>query len=439
MSRFLVAMPPRARNLGAGLLVVGLLLSLPVGAQEEEPEETNVVASLRFQVGELITQANTCLEEGDIECAQDRIRSIERIRDLNTYEEAQLYNFTVFLSVEIEDFDAAIAAYEKMLALPRDELPAGLIDTSMRNLSSLYLQQEKWEEGLAYYLEWLELPFVTPSPDDYALLGNIYYQMERWEDGIPAMQQAIDAAVALGEMPEENWYTLLYVFHFQLEQIPEVIDTLTILVENWTKRRHMQALAGQFSGQDRFTDTLVLYESMYESGFLESGRDWLSLASLYMNAEVPYKAAVLMEKGLNEGVIESTHENWRRLAQAWQMAQDYEKALPALETASSLAEDGQIDQMLGQSFIRLARWEDCVEATRSALDRGGLDEPAYAQIQLGTCLLNLREFQQARAAFVAASDDDNRRDEAQTFIRYVDEEMRRQRANEEALAALDAR
>jgi tetratricopeptide (TPR) repeat protein len=155
-----------------------------------------------------------------------------------------------------------------------------------------------------------------------------------------------------------------------------------------------------------------------------------------LNADIPYKAAALLQKGLDDGTIDSTLANWRLLAQAWQLSQNFEKALPALQKASSLAEDGEIDRMLGQSYIRLARWQECVDASQKALDRGGLREPAYVQIQLGTCLLNQRKFQEARSAFVAARADENRRQEAQTFINYVDEEIKRQRANDEALASL---
>jgi tetratricopeptide (TPR) repeat protein len=444
MANFL---PHSRRWLRAGGLFAALLLALPVAAQESGSQqaegqqdsgqqESKVVPALRFSVGEQFNEAQICVEEGDIECAQEIVEDISRIRDLNTYERGQLYNFTAFLSFELDDTAGAIEAYQSILELPRDELPDSLVGSSMRNLATLYLQEERLEEGLELYIRWMDLPFIQVNSQDYALLASIYYQLERWSDGLAAIDEAIKLANDKGELGEENWYVMKYVFNYQLERPDAVIDTLTVLVENWTKRRHIIALAGQLSEQDREHDTLTLYEAAYESGFLEQGTEWVALANLYMSARTPVKAATVLQEGLDAGVIESTQSNWRLLAQAWQAAAEHEKALPALRRASELADDGQVDRLLAQSLARLADWEGCVEAGRSAVRRGDLTEPGYVNIQLGTCLMYLGRLEEAREAFRAALEDERRAEDADRFLRYVAEEMNRERENAALLASL---
>jgi tetratricopeptide (TPR) repeat protein len=404
--------------------------------QRQGQQQTKVVPTMRLSISDDFTEANTCLEEGDIECAQEILDDVSRIRDLNNYERGQLYNFQAFMAYELDDVDAAISAYESIMELPQEDLPDGLISSSMRNLATLYLQVERLQEGLDLYQQWMDLPYITPNSNDYYLLASIHYQMEQYADGIPPIQQAIKLANDRGELGEENWYVLLYVFYYQLEQTDNVIDTLTILVENWTKRSHVLALAGQLSEQGRDDDTLTLFESAYEAGWLNLGTEWVQLANLYLNAGTPYKAAVLLDKGLEDDIIESTDSNWRLLAQAWQLSAEHEKALPALRQASDLAEDGRVDQLLAQSLARLALWDECAVAAQKALDRGGLTEEGYVQMQLGQCLVNQRKYDEARVAFQAARSDDRRAEDAGRWLNFINEEVKRERANAEALAAV---
>ncbi|HUF71987.1 MAG TPA: hypothetical protein VMR74_03705, partial [Gammaproteobacteria bacterium] len=97
---------------------------------------------------------------------------------------------------------------------------------------------------------------------------------------------------------------------------------------------------------------------------------------------------------------------------------------------------GEIDRLLAQSYQRLGRWEECAEASRSALDRGGLDRTDYVYMQLGNCLLNLKEYQAARTAFQQAAADERLAADARRWIAYVDETVTRERNNAALIASL---
>jgi tetratricopeptide (TPR) repeat protein len=428
------------------LLVLGLF-SLPVAAQRagagnEEgqgaaapPGETKVIPSMRTIVYDQLNKAQLCLDEGDLECAEEELNSLQRRRDLNNYEISQLWNFRAFLSYEVDDFDGAVEAYETILALPFEDMPDGMIQSSMRNLSTLYLQLERFQEGLDMFMQWMNLPTVEPGPRDYYLLATIYYQMQLFTDGIPAILQAIEMANESGSIGEESWYQLLYVFYFEEEQTDKVIETLTFMVENWTKRQWVLALAGQLSGQERDNETLTLFETAYEAGWLVRGSEWVQLANMYLNGQAPYKAATLLDKGLSDGTIESTESNWRLFAQALQLAQEHEDAIPAFERASELSDDGEIDRQLVQSLIRLARWDDCAEAARRSLTRE-LERPDLVNIYLGQCLMTLKRYDEARNAFTAARRDERSEDDADRFLQYLNTLIARDRSNQEALASL---
>jgi tetratricopeptide (TPR) repeat protein len=154
---------------------------------------------------------------------------------------------------------------------------------------------------------------------------------------------------------------------------------------------------------------------------------------MLMQADIPYKAAKIMQEGLDEGTIESTESNWRLLSQAWQLAQEDEEALPALTRASSLASDGDLDMRLAMSYANLARWEECIEASRDALRRGGINRTDQANLTLGNCLTELKQYGEARSAFQAALRDDRSRATAQQWLQYIQAEETREAQIAQAL------
>jgi tetratricopeptide (TPR) repeat protein len=159
----------------------------------------------------------------------------------------------------------------------------------------------------------------------------------------------------------------------------------------------------------------------------------VNLAQMLLQADIPFKAARILDKGLDDGTIESTESNWRLLSQAWQLAQEDEEALPALSRASSLSSDGELDMRLAMSYANLARWEDCITASREALRRGGLNRTDQANLTLGNCLTETKQYREARNAFQAAQQDQRSRSTAQQWLQYIAAEETREEQIAQAL------
>ena len=139
---------------------------------------------------------------------------------------------------------------------------------------------------------------------------------------------------------------------------------------------------------------------------------------------------------MNSGVIESTEANWRVLAQAWQLSQENEKAIPALSRAASLAENGELDIRLAQAYQNLLQWDDCIESARTGLRKGDLRRSDQGNMILGACLFEASEFDAARTAFTRASEDTRSRTNAQSWIQYVNAEEDREQQLSAAMADL---
>ena len=146
------------------------------------------------------------------------------------------------------------------------------------------------------------------------------------------------------------------------------------------------------------------------------------------------RAGKILEAKLADKTVSSTLEHWRLLAQAWTMAHESERAIPALTRAAELSPDGTMDVILAQTYINLGRWEESVTAARNALRKGGLSRPDQVQVMLGQSLFELGRFDEARDAFRAAQSDRRSRQLAAQWLNYIDSEQERQA---ELAAALD--
>jgi hypothetical protein len=78
-----------------------------------------------------------------------------------------------------------------------------------------------------------------------------------------------------------------------------------------------------------------------------------------------------------------------------------------------------------------------VEASRTALSRGGLSRADSANIVLGMCLMELQRFDQARSAFQAARADARSRQAADRWLQFIDTEVARKRDIERQFARLE--
>jgi len=151
------------------------------------------------------------------------------------------------------------------------------------------------------------------------------------------------------------------------------------------------------------------------------------MAQLYLQAEVPYKAATLLQEKMDAGVVPKNEKHYRLLSQAWMLSMEDEKAIPALQAAAKLANDGELDHRLANAFLNIGKYGDCVTSANTAVRKGSLKNPDNVQISLGMCLYNLRRYPDAKAAFNKAAKTPRSQRTAAQWIRVIDAEVERNR------------
>jgi tetratricopeptide (TPR) repeat protein len=321
------------------------------------------------------------------------------------------------------NYDAALRYFETAVKL--DKLPNETHFALMYQIAQLYFMQDRFDEAL----DRLDLWFCTVPPEKvtsaaYVLKASIYAQ----QDDFPNVLAAIDQAIAMDDDPKEAWYQVKLAAHSELEQYPQAAETLEILISRWPdKKLYWTQLSQIYYKLKQDERALAVLALAYRKNLLDKQGDITYLSSLYSNADVPYKAAQVMEKGIRDGVVQATRTHWTLTADAWYAAEELERALAAYEEAGKAADNGEIELRRGFILVDLERWPAALEALNLALQKGGLDDNRTGEAYLlrGMAQFNLGNLDSASADWGRAGRYERSRDAARQWMNHLQEERQR--------------
>ena len=430
-----------ARSLMASILTVTCSLSVVVvdrvfdagfignaSAQEPKKErETRKTPALRNNIYEKLAEAQVFAEAKQYVEAQevldDMLDATSKKSKLNGYELANVYNTYAYLRYVVEDYEGALNYYQKVID-QRPDIPVALEVGTLYTVAQLYFLQEKWERGIDTLIQWMSLS-ETPSTNAYVLLANGYFQLKDYDRSLENIQIAIQREEAAGKLPKEQWYNLARFIHFDRSNYAEALDILEILIMYYPKKQYWVQASHLYGEEKDDARQLAILEASYEQNLLDRSQDIVLLSQLYLNAEVPFPAARVLEKGFADEVVETESKNYELAGVAWRQAQEVAKSLPMLEAAASKSEKGELYARLGNVYLDVDKNKDAVDALLKGLDKGGVKRPDQARLALGMAYFNLGDFSAARRAFREARKDERAKSYADQWLKYISSEERR--------------
>lgn len=407
--------------------IVSLLLAGPVLAQSDEEGDNTKTKQAQAVSKEVYDEIQKAQEMVDNKDYQSALRLLDRLYDpddLTEYEQANVLNYIGFIHFEQENVPKAIETYERMLAIP--SLEAQMRKQTTYTLAQLNTMEERYTKALDLLNTWFTLE-TNPGPAAYVLLAQVYYQLERYGDMVEPIETAMNIARERDLEVKEDWYVLLNFAYFQQENYAKVRDIQKILLQNWPKKRYWFSLAGAYTELGEDQNLIAAYDAAYTQGMFEKETEFVTMAQLYLQREVPYKAGKLLEEKMADGTVSENAKNYRLLSQAWQLAQEDAKAIPALIEAAERSNDGELDVRLGNAYLNTANYDDCADAVQSGINKGGLKNPDNAYISLGMCLYNLNRYDQSIQAFREARKTPRSRRVADQWITVIEADVERNR------------
>jgi tetratricopeptide (TPR) repeat protein len=405
--------------------MIGTALTLnPVNAQEDEDaaqrksesQKTKQAQAVSKEVYDKIQKAQEMVDAKNYQGALKSLNTLYNPDKLTEYEQANVLNYIGFVYYNMDDIGNAIRTYERMVVIPG--LEEQMNKQTTYTLAQLYTMEEQYSKALTTLDRWFVLE-TNPAPEPYILKAQNLYQVQRYGEMIQPIETAMEVAVKRDKPVKEDWYVLLNFAYFQQENYRKVRDIQKTLLVNWPKKRYWFSLAGAYTELGEDENLINAYAAANDQRMLEKESELVTMAQLFMQREVPYKAGQLLEKEMASGRVTKNAKNYRLLSQAWQLSMEDEKAIPALKEAARLSSDGELDVRLGNALLNTGEYGDCVASVRAGIRKGGLKSPDNAQISLGMCLYNLRQYSAAIKAFDTAAKTPRSRRIANQWTRVI--------------------
>ena len=409
----------------AGMLACGNAAAQGSGqAAKDDKTKTKQAQAVSKDVYERIQAAQEAVDAEDYATGLRMLNKLYNPDKLTEYEQANVLNYIGFIYYNMEDMASAIRTYERLLAIP--SLEPQMAKQTTFTMAQLLTVEENYPKALAAIDKWFLLE-TNPAPEPFILKAQIHYHLNQYQAMVQPIENAMQVARNRDKPVKENWWGLLNFAYFQQENYEKVRDIQKILLQTWPKARYWKSLAGAYTELGEDEKLIYAYDAAFTQGMLVKGNEFVTMAQLYLQAEVPYKAARLIEEKMEAGIVDKSAKNYRLLSQAWQLSMEDKKAIPALTAAAALTTDGEVDARLANSYLNVGDYGNCVTSARTAIRKGGLKSPDNIQISLGMCLYNQQKYNESKAAFNEAAKAPRSRRTSGQWKRVIDAEIERNR------------
>ena len=421
-------------GIGASSLTVSTMVSAQSqNASSAGQRETRRTPALRVAVYDQLARAQNLADQDDVAGAIAVLDEVKaKSSSMNSYEKAMMHNFYGLIYYAQNDFASTIESFKA--SVNESPIPVSFEQTSLYSLAQLSMAQSDFTAVIEYLERWEALNNGAIPPKNYILKAQALYQNKSFEDAARYIEEAIKGHEEEGYLPDENWLVLQRAIYFEMGKPEKVKDIIIKLIRLYDAPKYWIQLAGMYGELEQEEKQLATMEIAYQRGFVTSASDTFNLAQLYFYHGVPYKGAKLMAQALESGLLTNNLRNLRFLAQSWQAAKENDKAVPVMQEAAKLSDNGQLDAQLALLHYNLADYDDAIQAASSALEKGGLDRPGDTHMVLGLSLYNTDKFAMALDELAKAEEFNSSRGAARQWRQFVEKE----RASFEALQEISA-
>jgi hypothetical protein len=346
--------------------------------------------------------------------ALDVLRAMEKRKSLSKFEKASMYQTFAFVYSSQGKYKEAIPYFEKCLA--QDSMPEAAARQTEYNLGQLYMSQERFGDALKILEPWLKKA-NNPSSSAYYLVGMAHVQLENAKAALPYARLAVKKS----KKPNQSYLQMALALEFENKNYKHVARLLEVLITYFPKKSYYMQLSSVYAQLGRDKKSLAALELAYAQDLLTTESELLRLSQSYLFHEIPYKAALVLEKGIANKQIEANAKNLQSLGDAWLHARELNKALDPLKRSAAKSGDGNLFVRIAQVHLERGENVEAIAALQKGLSKGGLDDPGNAYLLVGIAHSTAKRYGPAREAFAKASNYEKSRDAAAQWAKHVEQ------------------
>lgn len=379
--------------------------------------------ALGARVYSQLARAQEIADAGDINGGLEILDQVKsKSSSLNSYERAMLHNFYGFIYYNDGQTDKAISAFEQVVK--QDPIPESLEKGTLFSLAQLSMANGNYGKTIEFLDKWDLVHQGKPPVNNNVLRAQASYQSKDYINAAKYIESAIVQAVEEDKAPEENWYILQRAVYFELKDSKKVTEILEQMVRLFNKPEYWVQLAGMYGELEQEDKQLAVMEAAYQQGFVTKKSELMTLSQIYYFNGLPYKAAKVLSKGIEDKLIEKNAKNLKFLAQSWQGAKEVDEAVDVLTQLASITDDGNADLNIAEIYLQKGKSKLVVQHAIKAIAKGKLKNKGNAYLALGMANVNLKQFDDALEAFNSAKEIKSSERMATQWVKFVEQEQK---------------
>jgi TolA-binding protein len=242
----------------------------------------------------------------------------------------------------------------------------------------------------------------------YTWMGQAYFLKGDYKGAAKFMEAQVNTQVKAGKKPKEQLLNLVQNACDKTDDSACLQRVLERLVTYYPKPQYWQNLmTAMYRQQDAGggdESQLQVYRLASAVNVLSKPSDFTEYAQLALEAGSPGEAQTILEKGFTNKVFtegRDVERNKRLLESAKKAAATTQASLTKADAEAVASKTGDKDVSVGVTYLGYQQYDKAAESIERGLRKGGVANPADAQLLLGIAQLGAGRKEEARKAFRA--------------------------------------
>lgn len=385
---------------------VAAVLSLGLGGGARAAEQKHTVSR---EIGKELQAAQKADQSGHYQEALEQLQKANAYGKKTPYDQHVINELSRYAYLKTKDYNAAIKPMESLI----DDgfTDPGEVKNLIKDLGVIEYQNKNYDKAIQYGERAIKGGFADATTN--TLVSQSYYLKGDYKGSLKFTRDLVEGQIKSGETPKEAELQIILSSCLKLSDNQCTNRALERMVTYYPKPEYWQNLittmynSKEASNND--SDMLNIYRLANEVGALKQPRDFNEMAQLSLELGFPGEAQRVLEKGFGQSVFNdtATRERAQRLLdKAKKEAVSDQASLPKLEQEASRASTGDKDVAVGTAYLSYQKYDQAIQALQQGISKGGLKNPAQANLLLGIAQLKSGNREAAVKSFHGVKTDD---------------------------------
>jgi tetratricopeptide (TPR) repeat protein len=376
------------------------------------------------EVAKHLTQARKLAGGKQWNAALEELAKAEKVPEGSAYARYKINEFKAYVLTQQRKYGNAADVFEQLGG--SDQASAGDRLKHMKTAASLYMEAKQYQKAARLAERALEIDRADVSL--LKLAGQAKYLAADYEGAARTMSRLVSAVEKKGGKPEEESLQILLNSYYKLNDRDQITRSWERLLRHYPKPKYWQNVL-ELKAAESHPERVELYYRalMFDLGMLRDPEDYEALALGALDLGLPSISARVVEAGLQNRILARADEaRFRRMLEyAQREVAKSAGGLKDLADRARRASTGQTDVILGRAYLSQEKYKEAIAALLRGFDKGQLQHPDQARIDLGVAYLKSNDPKQAREIFSAIKADSEWRDLADLWSLRASEVARR--------------